>query len=56
MTVAANGGDYTEIMQNTTGIVFLGTPHNGSKLADRSALIPYLQQLRIARGDLITQL
>jgi len=56
---------YKNIFQNTAGIVFLGTPHQGSSLADRASLLfrlirrrrpPPLLDLLSAKSSLLNQI
>ncbi len=49
MTVASDspiGSGYNNVFQNTAGIVFLGTPHRGSSLANNAGLLFRLFTLR----------
>ena len=50
---SSNESDWDVIFQKTAGIIFLGTPHHTSSLADRAPLltrcIPWLQSSRILR-------
>jgi hypothetical protein len=59
------GSDHNNIFQNTAGIVFLGTPHRGSSLANRAGLLfrlirrrrpPPLLDLLSAKSSLLNQI